>query len=326
MNPEEQSLGDILYGRLVPAVPVPFDHRGRLDTDAQWKYIEWMARQPVGAVALWVHTGRGLWLDEEQRNVVLANWRQGAPETPAICGVGVPNGADLPSDPASRTDRVIQLTVRMAEAARDGGASSVMVHPPRALAGLPGVDDRIADLHHAVAQVGLPVIAFHLYEAASGLPYSPDIVRRLLGIDGVIGIKLATLDSVMTFQELAAVTAEFEEALLITGEDRFLGYSLMMGAHSALIGLGAACTDLAVRLLDSWFGRRLPEFILRSAQMDAFASVTFTAPMEGYVQRMLWALEADGVLTGDPRDPFGPALPAEERDAVRAAVEALRER
>lgn len=318
-------LVESLRSRVIPAVPVPFDARGRIDTSAQWDYVKWMARQAVGAVAVWVHTGRGLWLSDEQRSAVLAAWREGAPDLPVICGVGVPRDAELPTDPASRIKEITDLTVQMAEAALEGGASGVLVHPPEGLAGLPDTDDRLVDLHRAVAGVGLPVIAFHLYQAVSGLAYTPVAVRRLLEVEGVVGIKLATLDSVMTFQELATVTMEFEDVLLITGEDRFLGYSLMMGAHSALIGLGAACTDLSVGLLEAWFGRNLPEFIYRSAQVDAFASATFTAPMEGYVQRMLWALEADGVLAGDPRDPFGPDLPAEERDWVRSAVHTLRE-
>ena len=38
-------------------------------------------------------------------------------------------------------------------------------------------------------------------------------------------MKVATLDSVMRFQEIAAVTREFPEKGLITGEDRMLGYT-----------------------------------------------------------------------------------------------------
>lgn len=283
-----------------------------------------MASQPVGGVALWVHTGRGLWLTDEERRAVLQTWRDEARDLPVICGVGVPRGETLPTDPRERTDRAIDLTVRMAEAAHDGGAAGLMVHPPEALAALPDADDRVADLHEAVAAVGLPVIAFHLYKQASGLPYTPALVERLLQLDGVIGIKLATLDSVVDYQELSGVVLG-SGSLLITGEDRFLGYSLMMGAEAALIGLGAACTDLTAKLMRAWFTRSLPQFIALSALVDEFARVTFTQPMEGYVQRMLWALEADGVIPEGARDPFGPELPDREREWVRDAVGAIRE-
>ena len=49
--------------------------------------------------------------------------------------------------------------------------------------------------------------------------------------------------------------------------------------------------------------------------------VMLAAPVEGYVRRMLWALAADGVIPEDAcDDPWGPPLPAAEREAVRRAV------
>src|SRR5207249_417507 len=76
-----------------------------------------------------------------------------------------------------------------------------------------------------------------------------ETLHGILSLPAVIGIKVATLDSVMTFQRVAAVMREHPDKLLITGEDRFLGYSLMMGARAALIGMGAALTELQASLL-----------------------------------------------------------------------------
>jgi len=59
---------------------------------------------------------------------------------------------------------------------------------------------------------------------------------------------------------------------------------------------------------------------------DAFGATTFAAPVEGYVQRMLWALAAEGVVPDDAcDDPWRPALGAAERDAVQTAVREARE-
>ena len=62
-----------------------------------------------------------------------------------------------------------------------------------------------------------------------------------------------------------------------------------------------------------------------SHAVDRFAAATFVDPMEGYVQRMLWALADDGVLPSEASDPFGPGLSALERSRVRGAVRELRE-
>ena len=71
--------------------------------------------------------------------------------------------------------------------------------------------------------------------------YGTETLSRLLERPEVLGIKVATLDSVITFQDLASlIEAVAPGKVLITGEGRFLGYSLMCGAQAALIGMGLA--------------------------------------------------------------------------------------
>jgi 4-hydroxy-tetrahydrodipicolinate synthase len=309
---------------VIPAVPVPFNREGAIDTPAMSLYARWMAVQRIGAVAVWAHTGRGLRLTSSQLALVLSVWREALGSTPVICGVGVQPGEPLPGSPGARTDRVVDCSVAMAELARDGGAAAVLVYPPTPLRDLPDADRRCVEVHRAITQVGLPVIAFYLYEAAGGVSYQLDTVETLLGLDGVVGVKIATLDSVMTFQDVAAAVLQRTDRLLFTGEDRFLGYTLMCGAHAALIGMAAACTDRCVELVDAWFRQDLPRFVECSKALDQFAAATFLAPLEGYVQRMLWALEVDGVIPLGATDPFAPRLTAAERHRVEQAVRALR--
>jgi 4-hydroxy-tetrahydrodipicolinate synthase len=317
-------LAERLRGSVIPAVPVPFGPSRELDESAMRRYAHWMAQQRVGAVALWAHTGRGLLLSPIERSLVLDVWREALAATPIICGVGTPQQRDLPKDPAERTKRVIDLTVAMAESAKTAGAAGVLVYPPTSLRGLPDRASRVLDLHRAVAAVGLPAIAFYLYEDAGGVPYPVDTVAELLDTNGIIGIKLATLDSVMTFQDVAATVSKRNGKLLISGEDRFLAYSFMLGADAALIGMAAACTDRCIELADAWFDRDLNRFVQLAAKIDEFARSTFARPLDGYVQRMLWALEADGVFDEEARDPFGPEMEDSERNAVRQAVSSLR--
>jgi 4-hydroxy-tetrahydrodipicolinate synthase len=253
-----------------------------------------MAAQPIAGVAVWAHTGRGPWLAPEQRRVVLAAWRATVPDKVIVAG------AD---------------SVTMARDAKLGGADALLAFPRR--------EDPVA--YHAALAQELPVIAFYLYEAAGGVSYDDATLHGLLSLPGVIGIKVATLDSVMTFQRIAALMREHPEQLLITGEDRFLGYSFQMGARAALIGMGAALTTLQANLINACRDGATDVFLRLSTQLDAFAQTTFVSPMEGYIRRMLWALAADGVIPDDAcDDPWGPALPAAEREAVRAAVREAR--
>ena len=98
----------------MPAVPVPF--RGTvLAEDALRRYARWMAEQPVMGVAVWAHTGRGLHLTAEQRDLVLKVWRDALPNRLVIAGAN---------------------SVEMARAAKRGGADALLAFP-RALDPIP---------------------------------------------------------------------------------------------------------------------------------------------------------------------------------------------
>jgi 4-hydroxy-tetrahydrodipicolinate synthase len=286
--------GRLAWG-LIPAVPVPC--RGAdPDEAAQRGYARWMAAQPVAGVAVWAHTGRGPHLSAEQRRTVLETWREALPSAVIVAGA---------------------RDITMAIEARRGRADALLAFPSSA--------DPVA--HHARLSRELPVIAFWLYEAAGGVAYDDATLHAILDLPGVIGIKVATLDSVMTFQRIAAILERHPDKLLITGEDRFLGYSIMLGARAALVGMGAALPDLQAGLLRAYADGDWPAFHARSALCDRLALATFTPPMEGYVRRMLWAAAADGALPPTAcDDPWGPPLPPEERAAVERAVREVRAR
>ena len=322
-----RDLANRLDGTLVPAVPVPRLSNGTLHAEAQRAYAGWMATQPVSGVAVWAHTGRGLLLDAATREHVLSVWRAAMP-APAliIAGCGVPaDSGRLPTDPRTRTDAVIHRTIAMADAARAGGADALLVHPPGHLAALPDAPGRVLALHDALSTVGLPLLAFLLYQRASGLEYDDAILDEVLGLPHVAGVKLATLDSVMRFQTVAShVAATHPDRLLITGEDRFLGYSLMIGARCALIGMAAARTSLQHALVQAAVTNDARALVRLTRACDLFAAATFLEPMEGYIRRMLWALAEDGVIPEDAcHDPTGPPLARDERTRVVRALRAL---
>ena len=278
-----------LEGGLVPAVPVPF--RGKaLAADAQHVYARWMATQEVAGVAVWAHTGRGPRLSVDERRIVLQTWRAALPNRLVIAGAS---------------------SLEMAKQAKAGGADALLAFPQaKDPAGW-----------HAALGAELPVIAFYLYEAAGGVSYGDAALHAILALPEVIGIKVATLDSVMTFQRIVALVREHPGKLVISGEDRFLGYSLMLGGQCALVGMGAALTDLQCALLRAHAAADGDEFLHLSGLIDRFSQQTFVPPMDGYVQRMLWAMVAEGVLSSDASDdPWGPSLPQSQRDAVIQAV------
>jgi 4-hydroxy-tetrahydrodipicolinate synthase len=326
MSTAIESCRERLRRGLIPAVPVPFNAAREIDAAAHAAYLAYMAAQPIAGVAVWAHTGRGLHLSRSQRVEVLRAWRKALARGAGTRKVIV---AGVGGSPTSAGDfkAYLDSALAMAGDAIESGADALMIHAPAPARTAPGKDAMVLEYHQRLAALGTPLVLFYLYEAAGGISYSPLLIQRLLAIPEVIGIKVATLDSVMTFQWIARLCqAEFPQKLLITGEDRFLGYSLMCGAQAALIGMGAACTALQALLLDAWFERRGDEFLELSQKIDRLSQVLFTDPMEGYIRRMLWTLVHLKVISLDAsHDPWGPGLNENQFLALGNALRAIGE-
>ena len=306
-----------LAGGLIPAVPVPFGNDGRLHGRGHESYLSYISAQPIAGVAVWAHTGRGLMLDDETARIVLQDWRSALPAKVVIAGAGAKTASD--------SQEATAQTIRMAERAIEFGADALLVYPPVWLREHPSRDKLIVEHHERLSQLGLPIILFYLYEAAGGISYTQSVLDDLLALPQVVGIKMATLDSVITYQDIARyLQKQYPEKLLITGEDRFLGYSLRRGARAALIGLGAVCSDLQAELIRANAEGTTDRFLELSDAVDLLAEALFINPMEGYIKRLLWALVHLQIIpAAAANDPWGPELPPEDFNNIGRVLTAL---
>lgn len=316
-----------LQGGLVPAVPVPRTRDGRIHLQAQEAYARYLASQSIAGVAVWAHTGRGLHMDRSERMSVLETWRAALGESKLlVAGVGaIP---DLRLLGAAKIERWKQESLTMAADAVQGGADALLVFPPSILQELPAAerDQAIVDYHQALGKLGKPLILFYLYAEAGGIAYSAELLRVLLSLERSVGIKMATLDSVMTLQDVSTLMSEeFPEQLLITGEDRMFGYSLMRGARGALVGLGAAFPNIQHDLMQAYADGDYARFISLSARVDGYAESTFIRPMDQYILRMLGCLVLSGVIPEEAaNDLTGCKLARQEIASLRRAIERYR--
>jgi 4-hydroxy-tetrahydrodipicolinate synthase len=312
-----EKIVDALRSGVTAAALTPMDAAGEVRIDAVEGYAAGLARGGASALAVCVHTGRGPWLSDERRADVVGAFRT-ASKLPLVAGVGIPPGADA----AKPVDAIL----RNAEPVVAAGASALLCFPPPRG---PAYDSVVLEVHERLAaETGLPVIAFALYERASGNQYDAETAARLVMVPGVAGLKLALLDDAIACQDLIDSCRQANpEALLLTGEDRMLGPSLMWGARGMLIGLAAALPSWSVAVNDAWNDGRYDDFVAASSRLDRLAAVVFREPMEGYVQRMAWLAAWEGIL--DPawcHDPFGPPAGPGERDELLRAVDRLASR
>lgn len=309
-----------LTGSFFPAVPVPFNFAGMIHTEAQTAYARWMGKQPVSGVAIWAHTGRGLFLNGQQRKTVFQTWRANLePDHAIICGVG--SRYDQKKNRRNE-DYFLAESMGMAEQAKHLGADALLVYPPEVYAGAADKEFKIIAYHRMLAGYGLPLIIFYLYNAAGGILYSESVLRQLLALKQTAGIKMATLDSIMTYQRISTlVRAEFPDKVLISGEDRFLGYSYIRGAKAALVGLGAISPDLQTAMVAAYCNGEHARFLDLMGKVDQLAECTFIQPMDGYIQRILYVLALQNIIPIDAAyDPFGPGINEMERGKIRKTL------
>ncbi|MNP28909.1 hypothetical protein D3C76_1219110 [compost metagenome] len=158
------------------------------------------------------------------------------------------------------------------------------------------------------------------------MEYSEEVLRQLLSLPSALGIKMASLHCVMTLQQVSGlVIREYPNRLLISGEDRMFGYSLMRGATSTLMGLGAAYPNIQSDLISSYQDKKYELFMELSSRIDAYAEVTFTEPMDHYILRMLWCLVCEGVIPKEAaNDIAGYVLSEEEIDELYKTIHKCR--
>ncbi|MFI7224732.1 dihydrodipicolinate synthase family protein [Nonomuraea angiospora] len=287
-----RNLRDRLRGSLIAAAATPMTASGEVDLDLVSRYLAGLVADGATGLAVLAHTGRGPYLAPGVRAAVIE--RAVTLGVPVLAGVG--GGAE---DPAAQ-----------ARVAAELGADGVLVFPSDG--------DRVA-LHEEVWRAArLPMIAFDLYTR----PCPAGTLRELLAHPGVAGLKTALLSDAMGCQRAIALAREADR-LAITGEDRMFGPSLLWGAEAALVGIAAASVGVTAAVLEAFAGKDLRAFEEASGRLDRLAQVTFTEPMEGYVQRMLWLAAAEGrVPETHAHDPYGPSLPEEERAVIVAMSQA----
>jgi 4-hydroxy-tetrahydrodipicolinate synthase len=314
-DPGVSSIRDVLRGRVTAAALTPFEKDGSVARDAVPPYAAALREGGVGALAVGAHTGRGAYLDPAELAWLVRAFGE-ASGLPVVAGLSVhtTRGGHAPDD-------LERLLVTTALQLRAAGADALLVSP---VAGASRADT--VRLHERLGrEVGLPLLAFVLYERASGCQYDAGTVTELLGLPLVCGVKVALLDDAMGCQDLLVAARQADpEALLLTGEDRMYGPSLMWGAEAALVGIAAALPSWSTEVLDTWTRGDHTGFVASSLRLDALACATFRAPMEGYVQRMAWVAAWQGVIPAAvARDPFGPSLPRDEHDHLVRTLDEL---
>ncbi len=287
-------------GQLIVASPIPINGRGEIHFEGVRQLIDRLGGGPAVGVAIDTLGSRGARLASVQRAGLLAAWREGLGAGRILVAL-----AGVPPE-VRRPEEVAASALAMARQAADFGGDLLLVDPPVALRGRPERDRLVLEHHAAVAEAGIPLLISYRREASGGLAYGPDVLAQLLARREILGVVVDSFDSIVAFQQVETLARELAPSkLVVSGEERFLGYSLMSGAHAAFVGIGALDPVLVAGLVDAHASGHPARFLTLSEQVDRLAAAIIAPPLDGVPLRLLKALVHAGHLPIDSAHDLG---------------------
>lgn len=297
---------------MVPAAVLPMTADYRPDYEAYARYLGWLIAENAISLAINMDTGEGPQLTVEERRRA------------AEVAVEVANGSCTVVAGVMGTTTI--GAVEMAKIYRDAGVDGLVVFPNAAFRNYP-LDPRIpVDYHEAIAQeTDLPIILFQLAPVFGGVNFARETLLRVLEITQVVAIKEASFDAQYFAFTKETVDMAGRPITLLTGNDRFITESFLLGAEGALLGFGAIGCGMVADMIAAFANGDYEAGVAMKPRLQGFADVIYADPVLDYRARCKVALAHIGVLAQDQtyvRPPLLQITPEESEHIRRSLVEA----
>jgi 4-hydroxy-tetrahydrodipicolinate synthase len=274
---------DINLKGVVPAVILPMSADYKPDYPAFAQYLEWIIAENAVAVAVNMDTGEGPQLNAaERRKAVETAVRVANGRVRVVAGVM--GGSTLDA-------------VDTARAYQDAGADGLVVFPNAAFRNDP-LDPQVAYTYHkAIADAtGLPIILFQLAPVFGGVNFSREVLLKVFEIPEVVAIKEASFDAQYFSFTKQTLDKSGRDITLLTGNDRFIFESFLLGAEGALLGFCAVGCGMVAEMLSNFQRGRISEAAAMRPRVQGFADFIYQDPVLDYRVRCKAALAQLGVI------------------------------
>lgn len=303
---------DINLKGMVPAAVLPMTVDYQPDYGAYARYLEWLIAENAVSLAINMDTGEGPQLTvEERRRAAEVAVEVAAGTCTVVAGVM-----------GSTTAGAVEL----AKIYRNAGVDGLVVFPNAAFRNDP-LDPRIpVDYHRTIAEeTGLPIILFQLAPVFGGVNFTRETLLYLLEIPQVVAIKEASFDAQYFAFTKETLDMAGRPITLLTGNDRFITESFLLGAEGALLGFGAIGCGMVAGMIQAFAIGDYESGVAMKPRVQGFADVIYADPVLDYRARCKVALAHIGVLTHDQtyvRPPLLQITPEESQHIGRALAEA----
>lgn len=268
---------------IISAPFLPMQGDGQIDWTSLRRYMDWLADQRPGAIAVNMDAAEAPALSEAERVEVMR-----------VCAETVAGRVPLISGLiGGSTDQMIAHGRALAAA----GAEGFCVFPALPVfMGSPIPPEMVRRFHGDIGDaLGLPLVAFQL-PRGWGPDYTGELLDALASVPQVVAIKESSFDANQTIQAVQAVAALPDPIAVLTGSDTFIYEAMLMGCDGALIGFaGTAVAELvamqrAIDAGDAQTGREIWE------RLAPLARYCWRAPIRDFRPRMKEVLRLQGLI------------------------------
>ncbi|HTJ31753.1 MAG TPA: dihydrodipicolinate synthase family protein [Dactylosporangium sp.] len=290
----------------IPLVTV-LDERGRPDADAAGPLLGHLAAGGVTTLMLAGTNGEGPLVPagavREYASEVSARWRE-------LAG---PAAQVMVTAPGAGTDE----TLRRLESLDGLEMDAVVVQAPFYFR---HTERELAAHFRAAAAHGRPVVVYNS-PAYTGNPFSAALLRHLLEIPGIIGLKDSSGDPVL-FGEFCAAAAGRPDFRVAQGAERGLAEGLRRGAAGLVPGVGMLAPALCVQLFHLGRAGDHDAAAARQRDVDRLADIFKVRSGVSGVVVIKTALHLLGLCPPHATAPFQPCTDT-ELAALRTALTGL---
>jgi 4-hydroxy-tetrahydrodipicolinate synthase len=223
-----------VFEGIVAAPFLPMNEDESIDFKSLGSYYRWIAGQRPTAISVNMDASEGSSLTrDEQLEVLRATLEAVDGACPVFSGIMASFTADA---------------VRWGQELKRAGAQGLVVFPPLPVfLGNPLPAEMVIRYHTAIAEVGLPFVAFQLPKG-EGPDLSADVMRELVKRPNFIGVKEASCDAVRTIESVDTAKRLPRKLGILTGSDQFILEAMLMGCDGALIGFAGTATEELIRM------------------------------------------------------------------------------
>lgn len=276
----------------------PFDDRDAVDEARLRRLIDRQLEAGVSGFLIAGNCGEFTNLtDDERLRTASVAVEQVAGRVPVMAGDFHPNTAQA---------------VALARRYREAGVDAALVVPPYFIR--PSVEGVVEFFAEVAEGAGIPVVVYN-NPGRTGLDLTPEIMRRLYGLPGVVGLKDCTRDLALMARKAQDAPEGF---CVLYGDDDMFLESLLMGATGGVLAAANLVPEFLVQIYRDAVGgdpRRASETQNRLLPMiQSWYTANHPAPLKEAMAMMGWPV-------GRARKPLQPMKPDQAAEVRRTLAE-----